>query len=222
MSTASPLPVSAPIRILIADDHPVVLEGLVAILQTQPDFDVIAQATGGEELIHKYKAHQPDLILLDLEMPDLDGVATLKRLQAIDPAVRAIAFTAFDTDERIVEAVKAGVQGYLLKGVPRKELFDAIRVVHRGGSLLQSVVASKLMRQMQKPSALSPNPLTEREQEVLLLLAQGLQNREIAERLTVTERTVKFHVSAILGKLESGNRTEAVAIAVQRGWVERG
>ncbi len=222
MSTASPLPVSAPIRILIADDHPVVLEGLVAILQTQPDFDVIAQATGGEELIHKYKAHQPDLILLDLEMPDLDGVATLKRLQAIDPAVRAIAFTAFDTDERIVEAVKAGVQGYLLKGVPRKELFDAIRVVHRGGSLLQPVVASKLMRQMQKPSALSPNPLTEREQEVLLFLAQGLQNREIAERLTVTERTVKFHVSAILGKMEAGNRTEAVAIAVQRGWVERG
>lgn len=222
MSTASPLPLSAPIRILLADDHPVVLEGLVAILQTQPDFDVIAQATGGEELIHKYKAHQPDLILLDLEMPDLDGVATLKRLQAIDPAVRAIAFTAFDTDERIVEAVKAGVQGYLLKGVPRRELFDAIRVVHRGGSLLQPVVASKLMRQMQKPSALSPNPLTEREQEVLLLLAQGLQNREIAEQLTVTERTVKFHVSAILGKLEAGNRTEAVAIAVQRGWVERG
>lgn len=222
MSTASPLPVSASIRILIADDHPVVLEGLVAILQTQPDFDVIAQATGGEELIHKYKAHQPDLILLDLEMPDLDGVATLKRLQAIDPAVRAIAFTAFDTDERIVEAVKAGVQGYLLKGVPRKELFEAIRVVHRGGSMLQPVVASKLMRQMQKPSALSPNPLTEREQEVLLLLAQGLQNREIAEQLTVTERTVKFHVSAILGKLEAGNRTEAVAIAVQRGWVERG
>lgn len=222
MSTASPLPASTPIRILIADDHPVVLEGLVAILQTQPDFDVVAQATGGEELIHKFNAHRPDLILLDLEMPDLDGVATLKRLQAIDPAVRAIAFTAFDTDERIVEAVKAGVQGYLLKGVPRKELFDAIRAVHRGGSLLQPVVASKLMRQMQNPSALSPNPLTEREQEVLLLLAQGLPNREIAERLTVTERTVKFHVSAILGKLEAGNRTEAVAIAAQRGWVALG
>lgn len=222
MSTASPLPASAPIRILIADDHPVVLEGLVAILQTQPDFDVVAQATGGEELIHKFNAHRPDLILLDLEMPDLDGVATLKRLQAIDPAVRAIAFTAFDTDERIVEAVKAGVQGYLLKGVPRKELFDAIRAVHRGGSLLQPLVASKLMRQMQNPPALSPNPLTEREQEVLLLLAQGLPNREIAERLTVTERTVKFHVSAILGKLEAGNRTEAVAIAAQRGWVALG
>lgn len=222
MSTAHSPASSAPIRILIADDHPVVLEGLVAILQTQPDFAVVAQATGGEESVHKFRAHRPDVVLLDLEMPDLDGVATLRRLQAINPGVRAIVFTAFDTDERIVEAVKAGVQGYLLKGVPRKELFDAIRVVYGGGSLLQPVVASKLMRQMQNPSAAPANPLTEREQEVLSLLSQGLQNREIAERLTVTERTIKFHVSAILGKLAAGNRTEAVAIAAQRGWVEIG
>lgn len=213
---------SAPIRILIADDHPVVLDGLVAILQTQPDFEVVAQATSGEESVAKFRAYRPDLVLLDLEMPDLDGVATLRRLQAVDPSVRAIVFTAFDTDERIVEAVKAGVQGYLLKGVPRRELFEAIRVVHGGGSLLQPVVASKLLRQMQSPSPAPANPLTEREREVLLLLAQGLSNRQIAETLTVTERTVKFHVSAILGKLAVSNRTEAVAVAAQRGWVELG
>lgn len=222
MATDAPPADSAPIRILIADDHPVVLDGLVAILQTQPDFEVIAQATSGEESVAKFRAYRPDLVLLDLEMPDLDGVATLKRLQAIDPSVRAIVFTAFDTDERIVEAVKAGVQGYLLKGVPRRDLFDAIRVVHGGGSLLQPVVASKLLRQMQNPSAAVANPLTEREREVLLLLAQGLPNRQIAEALTVTERTVKFHVSAILGKLAVSNRTEAVAVAAQRGWVELG
>lgn len=222
MATDAPPADSAPIRILIADDHPVVLDGLVAILQTQPDFEVVAQATSGEESVAKFRAYRPDLVLLDLEMPDLDGVATLQQLQAVDPSVRAIVFTAFDTDERIVEAVKAGVQGYLLKGIPRRELFDAIRVVHGGGSLLQPVVASKLLRQMQNPSAAAANPLTEREREVLLLLAQGLPNRQIAEALTVTERTVKFHVSAILGKLAASNRTEAVAVAAQRGWVDLG
>jgi DNA-binding NarL/FixJ family response regulator len=210
---------SSKIRILIGDDHPVVLDGLLAILETQPDFDVVAQATGGEELIHKFNAHRPDLVLLDLEMPDVDGVEALRRLKAIAPDVRAIAFTAFDTDERIVEAVKAGVQGYLLKGSPRDQLFSAIRIVHSGGSLLQPIVASKLMRQFQDQPSAQTNPLTEREQEVLVLLAQGLPNKEIADALHVTERTVKFHVSAILGKLDAGNRTEAVTIAAQRGWV---
>ncbi len=210
---------TAKIRILIADDHPVVLDGLVAILETQPDFEVVAQATGGEDAVHKFNAHRPDVVLLDLEMPDVDGVEALRRMKAIAPDVRAIVFTAFDTDERIVEAVKAGVQGYLLKGAPRDQLFNAIRVVNAGGSLLQPVVVSKLMRQMQSPSADPDNPLTEREQEVLTLLAQGLQNKEIAARLAVTERTVKFHVSAILGKLAADNRTEAVALAAQRGLI---
>lgn len=213
---------SAKIRILIADDHPVVLDGLAAILETQPDFDVVAQAGGGEDLVHKFNAHRPDLVLLDLEMPGVDGVEALRRMQAISPSVRAIAFTAFDTDERIVEAIKAGVQGYLLKGAPREQLFNAIRVVHGGGSLLEPIVASKLMRQFQQPSTAQAPPLTEREQEVLDLLAQGLQNKEIAAHLHVSERTVKFHVSAILAKLGAGNRTEAVTIAAQRGWVELG
>ena len=206
------------IRIVLADDHPVVLDGLVAILSTQPDFDVIAQARGGAELVDKFRAHRPDVVMLDLEMPEVDGVEALRRMRTIDPDVRAVAFTAFDTDERIVEAVKAGVQGYLLKGAPRHEIFNAVRLVYSGGSLLQPVIASKLMRQIQAEP--NPTPLTEREQEVLVLMARGLQNKEIAATLNVTERTVKFHVSSILAKLEAGNRTEAVRIAAQRGLVD--
>jgi DNA-binding NarL/FixJ family response regulator len=134
---------------------------------------------------------------------------------------RVIIFTAFDTDERILEAVQAGVQGYLLKGAPREELFNAVRVVQAGGSLLQPIVASRLMRQMSQENAPSlRESLTARELEVLRLIAQGQQNKEIAAALVISERTVKFHVSSILGKLGAGNRTEAVRIAAQQGLVE--
>jgi DNA-binding NarL/FixJ family response regulator len=214
--------VSAPIRILIADDHPIVREGLAAVLSTQPDFEVVGEAATGLEVVERAASLRPDILLLDLEMPELDGVEALRRLRAADPGVRAIVFTAFDTDERIVEAVRAGAQGYLLKGAPRQELFHAVRVVHAGGSLLQPVVASRLLQQVreQADGPSKPEPLTGRELEVLRLLAQGLQNKEIAARLFITERTVKFHVSAILGKLGAGNRTEAVAAAAQQGLVK--
>lgn len=206
-----------PIRILVADDHPVVLDGLVAILGTQPDFDVVAQATGGAELVDKFRAYRPDVVMLDLEMPEVDGVEALRRMQEITSNVRAIVFTAFDTDERIMEAIKSGAQGYLLKGAPRTEIFNAVRIVHSGGSLLQPLIASRLMRHVQagEPS----EGLTGREQEVIQLLARGLQNKEIAAQLNVTERTIKFHVSSILAKLQAGNRTEAVRIAVDRGLI---
>lgn len=209
------------IRIVVADDHPVVRDGLSAILGTQPEFEVVGEAGDGEETVRQVTALRPDILLLDLEMPALDGVEALRRLRDLMPEARVIVFTAFDTDERIMEAVRAGAQGYLLKGVPRQELFQAIRVVHAGGSLLQPVVASRLLRQVrQEPPSPVVEPLTAREEEVLQLLAQGLQNKEIATRLSITERTVKFHVSAILGKLGAGNRTEAVAAAVQRGLVK--
>jgi DNA-binding NarL/FixJ family response regulator len=212
---------SNPIRILVADDHPVVRDGLVAILSTQPDFEVVGEAGNGAEAVERAMTLQPDVMLLDLEMPELDGVEVLRRLAQSNPEVRGIVFTAFDTDERILGAVQAGAQGYLLKGAPRKELFEAVRVVHAGGSLLQPVVASKLLRQVSHQSQAAPtvDALTPREVEVLRLLAQGLQNKEIAAQLVISERTVKFHVSSIMSKLGAGNRTEAVTLAAQQGLI---
>jgi DNA-binding NarL/FixJ family response regulator len=206
-----------PIRILVADDHPVVRDGLVAMLGTQPDFEVVGQAATGREVLSQVAALGPDVVLLDLEMPEMDGVEALQRLGQGNLAARVIVFTAFDSDERIVSAVQAGAQGYLLKGAPREEIFQAVRVVHAGGSLLQPVVASKLLRQV----SAGFEPLTPRELEVLGLVAQGLPNKEIAAHLTITVRTVKFYVSSIMAKLGAGNRTEAVAMATQRGLISR-
>ena len=206
------------IRILVADDHPVVREGLIAILGTQPDFDVVGQAGDGEVVMGQVASLRPDILLLDLEMPGVDGVETLRRLRASDAEVRAIVFTVFDTDERILSAVKAGARGYLLKGAPREEIFNALRVVHQGGSLLQPIVASKLMDHIDGGG---PDALTPREFEVLGLMAGGLLNKEIADKLSITERTVKFHVSSVLAKLGAGNRTEAVSVAVKKGLIQR-
>ena len=203
-----------PIHILLADDHPIVRDGLRAVLETQPDFAVVGEAGDGDEALRQIEALAPDVLLLDLEMPGIDGVEVLRQLADEERAVPTIVFTAFDTDERIVEAVRAGARGYLLKGAPREELFNAVRVVHAGGSLLQPAVATKLMQRLNEPA---PEALTPREQEVLALLAAGRTNREIADTLVVTERTAKFHVSSILGKLGAGNRTEAVSIARARG-----
>jgi DNA-binding NarL/FixJ family response regulator len=208
-----------PIRILIADDHPIVREGLIAVLETQPDFAVVGEAATGAQAVERAAALRPDVILMDLQLPEIDGVAALRAIRAADAAAKVIIFTAFDTDERILGAVQAGAQGYMLKGAPREELFQAIRVVHDGGSLLQPVVAARLLRQVSGGPSL-PEPLTERELEVLGLLAKGRQNKEIANELFISERTVKFHVSAILAKLGVGNRTEAVSKAAQLGLVE--
>lgn len=210
---------SEAIRILVADDHPVVRDGLTAILSTQPDFQVIGGASDGLEVVQLTAQLRPDVLLLDLEMPHVDGVEALKRLREMGVDVRTIIFTAFDTDERILSAVRAGAQGYLLKGAPREELFNAIRVVYGGGSLLQPIVTNKLLRQISQDN--QPDALSPREREVLQLMARGLQNKEIAAELFISERTAKFHVSAILSKLGAGNRTEAVTIALQQGLVEQ-
>ena len=212
-----------PIRILVADDHPIVRDGLVAVLSTQPDFEVVGEAADGRQVVEQALALQPDVILLDLEMPEVDGVQALEQLRKLGQSVRAVVFTAFDTDERILSALRAGAKGYLLKGAPREELFNAVRVVHAGGSLLQPVVASRLLERFSQavPLMAAPEQLTPRELEVLAWVAQGHPNKEIAERLAISQRTVKFHVSSIMGKLGAANRTEAVALAVQQGLIER-
>ena len=221
------------VRIVVADDHPVVRDGLVAMLQTQPDFVVVGEAGSGLGALDVIAATRPDVLLLDLEMPVLDGVETIRRLRQEQPTARVIVFTAFDNDERIIHAVQAGANGYLLKGAPREEIFKAIRITMEGGSLLQPVVASKLLRHMGQGAqhrgttqgAVTARhtppyePLTERELEVLHLLAQGMPNKEIAAQLVISERTAKFHVSWIMGKLGATNRTEAVALAAQKGLI---
>ena len=205
---------STPIRIVVVDDHPVVRDGLIAMLNTQSDFEVVGEARDGEEALQKVAKRDPDVLLLDLEMPGVDGIETLRRLQEEKVQVRVIVFTVFDTDERIVSAMQAGAKGYLLKGAPRDEVFRAVRVVNEGGSLLEPLVASKFLDSVNNPDA-----LTARQKEVLKLLATGLLNKEIADQLGIAERTVKFHVSEILAKLGAGNRTEAVAVATRKGLI---
>jgi len=210
------------IRIVVIDDHPVVREGLVAMLQTQSDFEIVGEAGSGEDGVTLIEQLATDVVLLDLELPELDGVGVLRLLRERNAATRVIVFTVFDTDERIISAVEAGAAGYLLKGAPRSELFAAIRIVHGGGSLLQPLVASTVLRHVaRRDRAAEPPPvsLTPREQSVLQLLVRGKSNKEIAATLGVTERTIKFHVSAIFTKLAVANRTEAVTKAVNAGLV---
>ena len=203
------------IRILLADDHPVVRDGLAAMLATQPDFEVVGEAGNGAEALTEAARLRPDVVLMDLEMPALDGIEAIRRLRAADPAAQVVVLTAFDTDERIVGAIQAGAQGYLLKGAPRAEIFAAIRTVSAGGALIPPVIASKLLRQVREDARMH----LPREKEVLELVAAGLANGEIAGRLFDHERTVKFHVSSILSKLGAKNRTQAVRLARERGLV---
>jgi len=207
---------SEKIKIFVADDHPIVREGLVAVLETQADFEIVGEAADGQEVMEKVVETDTDILFLDLAMPRKDGVQVIEFLQQQNSPVKVIIFTVFDTDERIITAIKAGAKGYLLKGASRQEIFNAVRVVSQGGSLLQPAIASKVFQHIsQEVAALSP-----REMEVLKLLAKGLKNSTLAQELFISERTVKFHVSAILSKLGVKNRTEAVQLAIKRGIID--
>jgi DNA-binding NarL/FixJ family response regulator len=210
------------IRILVVDDHPVVREGLVAILDAQDDMTVVGEAGDGSQAIAIYKAAKPDVVLMDLAMPGTDGVQAIEGMRDFDPDARVVVLTAYDTDERILRAVEAGARGYLLKGAPRDDIFRAVRVVNLGGSLLEPAVAGKLLNRVGDilRGEGVEEELTPREQDVLNLMARGFRNKEIAFELHITERTVKFHANAIYRKLDVGGRTEAVSKALQKGMVK--
>ena len=202
------------IRLLIADDHVTVLEGLSAIIGRQPDMCVVAEASNGREAVERWAESSPDVLLLDLRMPELDGVGVTETIRGRDAAARVIVLTTYDTDNDILRAIRAGAKAYLLKDSRREELLDCIRRVHRGETCITPSMVEKLA------AGLSSESLTGRELEVLTLLAQGMSNKEIGARLSITETTVKSHVRAIFTKLNVLSRTEAVTSANRRGLIQ--
>ena len=206
---------SGAVRVLLADDHAVVVEGLVAMIGRQSDMSVVAEAGNGPDAVALWKQHRPDVALVDLRMPELDGAGVIAEIRRADPAARVIILTTYDTEEDIYRAVRAGARGYLLKDARRGELLEAIRRVHRGETVLPSHVTAKLAHRMTDDS------LSQREREVLALLADGKTNREIGTAIHIEESTVKSHLRSIFTKLHVVSRTEAVTAAMRRGLLRR-
>jgi DNA-binding NarL/FixJ family response regulator len=203
-----------PIRLLVADDHPVVRDGLRAMLATQPDMELVGEAATGTEAVELARALRPDVVLMDLQMPKLDGPAAIATLRQQAPEVRVLVLTTFGTDADITRAVDAGATGYLLKDAPREQLFGAIRAVARGEAVLSPSVATRVLGRMRAPAeeALSP-----RELEILQAVARGLSNKDIGRQLYVSEATVKTHLLRVFSKLAVDDRTAAVTVALERG-----
>jgi NarL family two-component system response regulator LiaR len=209
------------IRLLIADDHTLVRAGLCALISTEPGMEVVGEAADGIEVVLKARSLRPDIILLDLVMPRQGGIEAIAEIKAEDPEARILVLTSFADDDKVFPAIKAGALGYLLKDSSPQQLLQAIRDVHRGESALDPAIARKLIRELNQPPDLprTEDPLTAREAEVLRLVAQGLSNQEIADRMVVSERTVRTHVSNILDKLHLANRTQAALYAVREGLI---
>jgi NarL family two-component system response regulator LiaR len=210
---------SEPIRLLIVDDHELVRQGFIAMMGVEPDLDVVGQAANGQEAVELARALRPDVILLDLAMPQMDGIEATREIKSENPDARILIITSFSEDEKVYQAVKAGALGYLMKDSSPEELMRAIHDVHEGRLSLHPDLALKLIEELNRPLDQPPteDPLTEREVEVLILVAKGLSNQEIAERLVVTDGTVSAHVSNILGKLHLANRTQAALYALREG-----
>jgi NarL family two-component system response regulator YdfI len=213
--TSQPSPPS--IRVLIADDHMVVREGLRAILEAAEDVDLVGEAADGAEAVQLAGELAPDVVLMDLRMPGVDGIEAIRQIKARYPGVEVVILTTYDDDENIVRGLRAGARGYLLKDSGRKALFEAIRAAARGESLLPSAVIEKVVAHLAEPRPVETARLSKREQEVLALLARGAANKEIAARLYISERTVKAHVTSIFNKLGVNSRAEAVAVALRGG-----
>lgn len=199
------------IRVLSVDDHPLLREGIAALVNNQADMELIAEAATGSEAIQVFKQHRPDVTLLDLRLPDMSGIDTLIAIRTEFPEARIIMLTTFEGDVEIQRALQAGARGYLLKNMPPSELLDVIRQVHAGKKRIPAAIASHLAEHM------SDETLTEREVEVLREVANGNRNRNIAEKLFISEETVKVHIKHIMEKLGAADRTQAVAIGVRRG-----
>jgi NarL family two-component system response regulator LiaR len=210
---------SDPIRVLIADDHQLVRQGMAALLSVKPEFDILGQATDGVEAVELATSLSPDIILMDLQMPHKDGIEATREIKEDNPEARILIITSFAEDENVYLAIKAGALGYLLKDSSPEELMQAIHDVCEGRLSLHSNIALKLIEELNRPTDLQPtdDPLTERESEVLKLVAKGLTNQEIAEELVLSERTVGAHVSNILSKLHLANRTQAALYALRTG-----
>jgi NarL family two-component system response regulator LiaR len=210
---------SKPIRVLIADDHAIVRKGLCALLATEPGIQVVGEARDGVEAVTQAQALQPDVLLMDLVMPRMDGLEATRRIIDCEPKVRILVLTSFGSDDMVFPAIKAGAAGYILKDSGPQELVQAIQQVHRGESSLHPAIARKLLRELASPTArqTEAETLTDRELEVLRLVASGRTNREIAGELGISEATVRTHVSHILRKLGLDTRTQAALYALREG-----
>jgi len=203
-----------PIRVLCVDDHPLLREGISAIINSQSDMSLVAEAANGNEAIQKFREHQPDVTLMDLRLPDMSGIDVLIAIRADFPDARVVMLTTFEGDVEIQRSLEAGARGYFLKSMPPKELVEGIRQVHAGKRRVPPELAAQLAEHMGEEA------LTEREVEVLRHIAGGNRNRDIAERLFISEETVKVHIKHIMEKLGAADRTQAVAIAVRRGIIQ--
>ncbi|HRQ38710.1 MAG TPA: response regulator transcription factor [Chloroflexota bacterium] len=211
---------SGGIRVFLADDHAVVRRGLEALIETQADMVVVGTAVDGVEAVQLVDQLLPDVILLDIQMPRKNGVAAISEIKAAHPNAHILVLTSFGDDDTVFAAIKAGAMGYLLKDSSPQELMEAIRHVHEGRASLHPDIALKVIQELNKPPTdlpLTTDPLTEREVEVLKLVARGLTNQDIADQLVISERTVRTHLSNILGKLHLANRTQVALYALRQG-----